>query len=365
MMNLSSKTLWWAFKRLALVAAISGLLVGGYLLWALSLHLEPGNRIYVATPGMTLHEFLEKLHEQGVLPDPYSLLLLAHLEGQTRALQSGEYRFHADITPAELLDQVVLGKTVEYPVTFEGGWTFKQVMHALDAAPQLTHTLKGLSDAQVMRQLGHPGVSPEGRFYPDTYYYSLGTSDITLLRHAYDRMQHLLDDDWARRAPELPLKSPEQALILASLIEKETADPSERALIAGVFINRLRLGMRLQTDPTVIYAMGTHYHGVIHINDLRLKSPYNTYLHRGLPPTPIALAGPAALKAALHPAYTKALYFVARGNGTHQFSDTLQEQDAAVIKYELHGHAPVYHRRGIHPGVIVRTGSGSARATHR
>ncbi len=365
MMSLSRKTLWRAFKGLALVAAIAGLLVGGYLSWALSLRLEPGNRIYVATPGMTLHEFLAKLHEQGVLPDPYSLLLLAHLEGQTRALQSGEYRFHADITPAELLDQVVSGQTVEYPVTFEEGWTFKQVMHALDSAPQLTHKLKGLSDAQIMKRLGHPGISPEGRFYPDTYYYSLGTSDITLLRHAYDRMQHLLDDDWARRAPELPLKNPEQALILASLIEKETADPSERALIAGVFINRLRLGMRLQTDPTVIYAMGTHYHGVIHISDLHLRSPYNTYLHRGLPPTPIALPGPAAIKAALHPAHTKALYFVARGNGTHQFSNTLQEQDAAVIKYELHGHAPMDPQVKTHPRIIINARSGSTRAAHQ
>ncbi|MHB1951165.1 MAG: endolytic transglycosylase MltG [Acidiferrobacteraceae bacterium] len=362
-MNWYGKAWSRLLKRLALGTVALLTVIGVYLVSALSMPLAPGNRAYVVRRGTTLHEFLAALHSQHVLPDPYSLLLVAHLEGRTRSLQSGEYRFRPGITPLELLDQVLSGKTVEYPVTIQEGWTFRQVMGALDSAPKLTHDLEGLSPAEVMKRLGHPGISPEGRFYPDTYYYSLGTSDVTLLKHAYDRMQALLAASWARRAPELPLKDPEQALTLASLIEKETADPAERALIAGVFINRLRLGMRLQTDPTVIYAMGPRYHGVIHLADLRIPSPYNTYLHRGLPPTPIALPGPAALEAALHPAVTKALYFVARGNGTHQFSETLREQDAAVIKYELHGHPvrpPVRQRKA----AAVRAGSGSMPA-HR
>ncbi|MHB1586873.1 MAG: endolytic transglycosylase MltG [Acidiferrobacteraceae bacterium] len=362
-MNWFSKALSRLLRRLALGAITTAVVVGIYLASVLSLHLTPGGRTYVVTPGMTLHEFLVTLHRQHVLPDPYSLLLVAHIEGRTRSLQSGEYRFRPGITPLGLLDQVLSGKTVEYPVTIEEGWTFKQVMERLDSAPKLTHDLAHLTPAQIMKRLGHPGVSPEGRFYPDTYYYSLGTSDVTLLEHAYDRMQNLLAADWAKRAPELPLKRPGQALTLASLIEKETADPNERARIAGVFINRLRLGMKLQTDPTVIYAMGARYHGVIHLRDLGIRSLYNTYLHRGLPPTPIALPGPAALEAALHPAVTKALFFVARGNGTHQFSDTLQQQDAAVIKYELHGR-PIHSAGRVRPRSAISVGPRSRPVRH-
>lgn len=356
-MNWFDKVLSRPLKRLVFAAVTIAAVVVVYLASVLSSHLTPGNRTYVVTPGMTLHEFLAMLHQQHVIPDPYSLLLVAHIEGRSRSLQSGEYQFRPGITPLGLLDQILSGKTVEYPVTIEEGWTFKQVMERLDSAPKLTHDLAGLTPAQIMKRLGHPGVSPEGRFYPDTYYYSLGTSDLTILEHAYDRMQNLLSSDWAKRAPELPLKRPEQALILASLIEKETADPNERARIAGVFINRLRLGMKLQTDPTVIYAMGARYHGVIHLRDLQIRSPYNTYLHHGLPPTPIALPGPADLEAALHPAATKALFFVARGNGTHQFSDTLREQDAAVIKYELHGRQ-IHRAVRARPRPAINAGSG-------
>ena len=327
-------------KRIAVLIVVLVLLGGGYLAWAWSLHLRPGNHIYVVRPGTTLHAFATNLRRDGTIPDTWSLLVLAHLEGKTRGLQAGEYQFHPGISLLGLLDQVVSGKTVEYPVTLVDGWTFEQVMRALDAAPKLQHTLAGLSTPQIMRRLGHVGVSPEGCFYPDTYYYTYGASDITLLRHASQRMQKFLARTWASRAPGLPLSDPYQALILASLVERETAAPAERPLIAGVFVNRLRMGMKLQTDPSVIFGMGARYHGVIHLSDLRRDTPYNTYRHYGLPPTPIALPSPASIIAALHPEATQALYFVARGNGTHQFSETLKEQDAAVIKYELHGRRP-------------------------
>lgn len=352
---MSSSRKGWrhATRRIGIVLIVAALVVAGYVAWVWSLRLQPGNRLYVVKPGMTLHQFLGRLHDDGLLPDPYSLLLLAHVEGKTRALQQGEYRFHPGITPIELLDQVISGRTVEYPITFIEGWTFRQVQATLNAAPKLTHTLAGLNAHQVMSRLGHPDVNPEGRFYPDTYYYAAGTPDVTLLTHAYNRMQQFLDTAWRQRAGGLPLKNETQALILASLIEKETAASGERALIAGVFINRLRIGMKLQTDPTVIYAMGTRYHGAIHLRDLRIRSPYNTYRYYGLPPTPIAIPSPASIEAALHPAQTPALYFVARGNGTHQFSETLREQDDAVIKYQLHGHRPA-PARGARADTAVR-----------
>ncbi|HET9122280.1 MAG TPA: endolytic transglycosylase MltG [Acidiferrobacteraceae bacterium] len=329
-------------RRLVVVMLIMLLGAGGYLAWAWSLHLQPGRRIYVVRPGTTLHAFASELHRQGAIPDTWSLLLLAHLEGQTRGLQAGEYEFHAGITLSGLLAQVVSGKTVQYPLTLVDGWTFRQVMQAVNAAPKLRHSLAGLTTAQIAARLGHPGANPEGCFYPDTYYYTNGTSDVSLLRHAYQRMRQFVLRAWPGRARGLPLRDPYQALILASLVERETAAPVERPLIAGVFVNRLRLGMKLQTDPAVIYGMGSRYHGAIHISDLRRDTPYNTYRHYGLPPTPIALPSPQSIMAALHPATTKALYFVSRGNGTHQFSETLKQQDEAVIKYELHGH----RRRG-------------------
>lgn len=332
-------------KRLWVALTVALLCGGGYLAWVWSLRLHPGSRTYVVLPGTTLHAFASRLYRDGVTPDVYSVLLLARLERRTRGLQAGEYRFHPDITVSELLDQVVSGRTVQYPVTLVDGWNFSQVMRALDAAPKLNHTLASLSPPMIMKRLGHTGVSPEGCFYPDTYYYTVGTSDAVLLRHAYTRMQQFLARAWAARSPNLPLRTPYDALILASLIERETAAVAERPLIAGVFINRLRLGMRLQTDPSVIYGMGRRYRGVIHRADLRRDTPYNTYRHAGLPPTPIALPSPAAITAALHPATTRALYFVARGNGTHQFSETLREQDRAVIKYELHGRAPGPRKR--------------------
>ncbi|MDX1803841.1 MAG: endolytic transglycosylase MltG [Alcanivorax sp.] len=215
------------------------------------------------------------------------------------------------------------------------GWTFDEWRKQLDAMDTLKHALKGLSDDAVMARLGHKGQHPEGWFAPDTYFYTRGTSDLTLLERAMARQQDILNQAWAERDQNLPYSGPYQALIMASIVEKETGVPSERAEIAGVFVNRLRKGMRLQTDPTVIYGMGDRYHGNIRRSDLHTPTPYNTYVIPGLPPTPIAMPGREAIMAAVHPADTEALYFVARGDGSHYFSKTLAEHRKAVRDFQL------------------------------
>ena len=236
-----------------------------------------------------------------------------------------------------LLDQVVAGRVIEYPVVLLEGWTFRQFLALLAQAPKLTHSISGLTVPAIMERLGHPGEHPEGRFFPDTYYYSAGQTDIMILANAYDKMHKLLQREWEGRENNLPLKNAYEALILASIVEKETGRDDERRLIAGVFINRLRHGMRLQTDPTVIYGMGQTFDGNLRLKDLRRDNPYNTYTRKGLPPTPIAMPGKDALQAVLHPMVTGALFFVARGDGSHEFSSTLEEHNAAVLKYQLKG----------------------------
>ncbi len=327
--------------KYVLFAAVALLLsVAAYLLWFGITPLSPPMKTYVVQPGTSLHAFSRELYDEHVLPDPHTLVIIAYLRGESRSLKAGQYRFHRGITALDILEQVMTGKVAQYPFTIVDGWTFAQVMQALNAAPHLLHTLRELTPVQIMASLGHPSVSPEGQFFPDTYDYTSGMSDRMILQRAYRRMQRVLQREWATRDPSVPLKTPDQALILASIIEKEASLPSERRIIAGVFVNRLRLGMKLQTDPTVIYGMGSSYHGKITTADLRRWTPYNTYVISGLPPTPIAMPSEEALHAALNPAATKALYFVARGDGTHEFSDTLQGQDRAVIKYQLHGRLP-------------------------
>ena len=310
---------------------------GVYLGWAWNRPLPATMNTYVVKPGTSMHAFAHELSGKGALPDRYSLVVLAYLRGQARHLKAGEYRFAAGSTPRELLDQVVAGRVVEYPLALIEGWTFKQVREALREAPKLTHTLDGLSEDEIMEQLGHPGLHPEGQFYPDTYYYSAGITDIALLHRAFERMQNRLQREWLTRDPELPLRTPYEALILASIVEKETGRADERQMIAGVFINRLRKGMRLQSDPTVIYGLGSSFDGNLRLRDLQHDTPYSTYTRRGLPPTPIAMPGGEALAAVMHPLQTKALYFVARGDGSHHFSESLQEHNNAVIKYQLGG----------------------------
>jgi UPF0755 protein len=309
----------------------------GYLFWAWNHALEPGTEIYEVKPGMPLRGFARELSARSVLPESHSFIWLAHLTGRDRGLKSGEYRFRDGMTARELLDQIVAGRVIEYPVVLLEGWTFQQFLAAIREAPKLTQTLVGMSPSTVMERLSRPGEHPEGRFFPDTYYYSAGQTDIMILANAYDKMQQLLQREWEGRENNLPLKNAYEALILASIVEKETGRADERRLIAGVFINRLRHGMRLQTDPTVIYGMGKSFDGNLRLKDLRRDTPYNTYTRRGLPPTPVAMPGKEALQAALHPMVTGALFFVARGDGSHEFSSTLAEHNQAVLKYQLKG----------------------------
>lgn len=325
-----------------LIRLVASLLVlclvgAGYLFWAWNHPLNPGTEIYNVKPGTSLRAFARELSARGVLPESHSFVWLAHLTGHDRALKSGEYRFRDGMTVSELLDQVVVGRVIEYPVVLVEGWTFEQFLSALAEAPKLAHELSGPSVSAIMERLGHRGEHPEGRFFPDTYFYSAGQSDFMILANAYDKMQQLLQREWEGRENNLPLKNAYEALILASIVEKETGRDDERRLIAGVFINRLRHGMRLQTDPTVIYGMGKTFDGNLRLRDLRRDSPYNTYTRKGLPPTPVAMPGKSSLQAALHPMVTGAVFFVARGDGSHEFTSTLEEHNKAVLKYQLKG----------------------------
>ena len=321
------------FKLLLFAGAVAG----AYLYWAWNRPLQPGSDIYVVKPGMTLRAFARELSNRDVLSESHSFVLLAHFTGHNRDLKSGEYRFRNGISARELLEQVIAGRVIEYPVVLVEGWTFRQFLQVLEAAPKLAHTLSGLPTAAIMERLGHGGEHPEGRFFPDTYYYSAGQTDLMILANAYDRMARTLEQGWNARDGNLPFRDPYEALILASIVEKETGRADERRLVAGVFVNRLRQKMRLQSDPTVIYGMGDKFGGNIRLNDLRRPTPYNTYTRAGLPPTPVAMPGKDSLEAVLHPADTRDLYFVSRGDGGHVFSETLEEHNAAVIKYQMNG----------------------------
>jgi UPF0755 protein len=260
---------------------------------------------------------------------------LARERGIAGRLHAGEYALTPGLTPAQLLEKMAAGEVIQHQFTIVEGWTFRQLRQALAQDDALAQTLAALDDAELMRRLGEPGALPEGRFLPETYSYVKGMSDFDVLRRAHDAMRKLLDELWSGHPADFPLDSPYQLLTLASIVEKETAQPAERARIAAVFLRRLRLGMRLQTDPAVIYGLGARYDGRIHRRDLDADTPYNTYTRAGLPPTPIALPGKAALEAVMHPADTDALYFVARGDGTHEFSATLEAHNRAVARYQL------------------------------
>lgn len=292
--------------------------------------------VYDVAPGTSLHELARDLTARGIVSHPLFLVWMGREAGYAAKIQAGEYQLTPKMRPTDLLKMLVDGRVIEHSLTLVEGWTFRQVMAVVNADPDLTHTLRGLSGRQVMARLGYPGESPEGRFYPDTYHFPRGTTDVAFLQRAYRMMSKRLTAQWRRRAPGLPLKTPYQALILASIVEKETAAPEELPRIAGVFIRRLDIGMRLQSDPTVIYGLGASYHGKLHAADLRKDTPYNTYTRNGLPPTPIGLPNTACIHAVLHPAGGKNLYFVAKGDGHHHFSRTLAQHDAAVRRYQLH-----------------------------
>ena len=286
-------------------------------------------------PGEPLRAILVHLQQQGALRHARLVEWYLRTHGQRPRVQAGTYEVAPHSSARAVLEQFVAGRVVLEQLTVVEGWNFAQLRHALDAHPALLHALRGLPDQQLMRALGHDGQSAEGQFFPDTYRFAAGTSDRKILELAYDRMQLELEQSWNARAPQLPLSNSAQALILASIVEKETGREDERAKVAAVFVNRLHQGMRLQSDPTVIYGLGARYDGDIHTRDLETDTPYNTYTRAGLPPTPIALPGAASLQATLHPADIDALYFVATGDGdgTHQFSATLAQHDVAVRAY--------------------------------
>ena len=284
-----------------------------------------------ATPGGVLN----RLQADGVLSNAFWLRLYWRFNLREQALHSGEYRVMPGNTALDLLSLWRRGEVVQYSLTLVEGWNFRQLRSALQRETRLDQQLAELSDAQLMERLGLPGLNPEGRFFPDTYRFVRGMSDLDLLKQAHARLEQVLAEEWAARAEGLPYKEPYEALIMASMIEKETGVPEERGEIAGVFIRRLRIGMRLQTDPTVIYGMGERYNGRITRADLREPTPYNTYTIDGMPPTPIALVGREAIHAALNPAEGSSLYFVARGDGSHVFSNTLEQHNRAVREYQL------------------------------
>lgn len=285
-------------------------------------------------PGDSPREVAALVAHSGVAVKPQLLYWWFRLSGQARQIRAGSYELQGDVSPRSLLQKIVQGDEASRSVTLVEGWNFRQVRDALKRAENLRPDAADLSDDQLMQQLGRPGVAPEGRFFPDTYTYSKGASDLALLQRALRAMDARLATAWAQRNPRVPLQDPDQALILASIIEKETGRTSDQPQISAVFNNRLLIGMRLQTDPSVIYGLGATFDGNLRKADLLADTPFNTYTRNGLPPTPIAMPGRQALHAAVHPAPIKALYFVARGDGSSVFSDTLDAHNRAVNQFQ-------------------------------
>ncbi|MDP3702183.1 MAG: endolytic transglycosylase MltG [Hylemonella sp.] len=286
-------------------------------------------------PGAGARTVVRALADGGVQVQPQVLYWWIRLSGESRQLKAGSYEISGSPTPRTLVNKLVRGEVAQRNVTLVEGLTFSQWRELLAKADRLKPETRDLSDATIMEKLGRPGVHPEGRFFPTTYTYAKGSSDLALLRRAMLEMDQRLAAAWAQRAPDIPLKNPDEALILASIVEKETGRPSDRGEISGVFNNRLRIGMLLQTDPTVIYGLGAKFDGNLRKRDLQTDTPWNTYTRSGLPPTPIAMPGQDALLAAVQPAQTRALYFVSRGDGTSEFSATLDAHNRAVRKYQL------------------------------
>ena len=313
----------------------------GFVAWAGWTLLRPVDSValpyeFTVRPGQSLSSVSRDLQPQG-LEQPWLMTAYGRLSGEAARIKPGIYRVEQPSSPYTLLARMAQGDSLRTKLTLIEGWNLQQVRAAIAQERYLVHDSAALSDAELARRLsGKPAVSPlEGLLFPDTYLVDAGTSDLEVIRLAAEAMQNRLAAAWEKRAPNLPYRTPYEALIMASIIEKETGDGAERARIAAVFINRLRIGMPLQTDPTVIYGLGKRYDGNLRRADLRADTPYNTYTRRGLPPTPIAMPGMAAIEAALHPAEDKALYFVGRGDGTHQFSATLAEHNRAVVQYQI------------------------------
>ena len=326
--------------RLLVGGLLLVVLVLGYAFWQQRMALQQPlkldeARLLDVPAGSTPVGLINRLERDGLLDGGLWLRLHWRLNRAGQTLHGGEYRLEPGMTVNQLFEAWVSGKVVQYSLTLVEGWNIRQLRAALGAEDKLEQTLAGVDDAELMRRVGEPGMHPEGRFFPDTYRYVRGMRDIDLLIQANRRLRQVLAEEWAARATGLPYKTEYEALIMASIIEKETGVPAERGQIAGVFVRRLEKRMRLQTDPTVIYGMGERYAGKIRRSDLREATPYNTYTISGLPPTPIAMVGREAIHAALQPEPGKTLYFVARGDGSHVFSATLEEHLRAVRQYQL------------------------------
>ena len=319
-------------KLILLLAALMG---GGAAWWLnQSLPLSADAVDLSVEPGTSVRGVAQAVNNAGVEVNPALLYWWFRLSGEARQIKAGSYELERGVSPLSLLKKLVRGEESLRAVTLVEGWNFRQVRTALSKAEHLKPETRGLEADLIMNMLGKPGQHPEGRFFPDTYTYAKGSSDLAVLKRAMRAMDKKLDAVWSQRPPGTPLKTPDQLLILASIVEKETGRASDRPMIAGVFTNRLRIGMMLQTDPTVIYGLGDAFDGNLRRRHLQADTPWNTYTRNGLPPTPIAMPGKSALLAAVQPAETKALYFVARGDGSSQFSTSLEEHNRAVNKYQ-------------------------------
>ncbi len=327
------------FLTIFLLGASVALGAGAWALWWVNQPLKlPAPSVDLSVElGTTPRGIAQAVADTGVEVQPQLLYWWFRFSGQDRQIRAGSYELERGLTPRTLLAVLVRGEEATRSVVLVEGWNFRQVRSALAKSEQLKADTMGLTDDALMAKLGKPGVHPEGRFFPDTYTYSKGSTDVALLQRAMRAMDKKLEAAWAARATDVPLKSADEALILASIIEKETGKANDRAEIAAVFANRLRVGMPLQTDPTVIYGLGTGFAGNLRKRDLQADTPWNTYLRTGLPPTPIAMPGKAALLAAVQPARSRSLYFVSRGDGTSQFSSSLDEHNRAVNKYQRGG----------------------------
>lgn len=326
---------WLAGALLVCVLAVAGWGYHAYEAYRGTALLADGAtmRISVET-GTGIRQLARQLNGKGLIDHPRVFSWLARFDGKAGQLRAGVYEVRAGMTARDLLGAIARGESVQEQIRFIEGWTFRQIRAALDAHPGVRHDTKDLPESALLERVGAIEKRAEGLFFPDSYHFAPGTSDIVLLRQAYARMRKQLEAAWAKRTSASMVESPYDALILASVIEKETGRPEDRPMIGAVFANRLRIGMRLQSDPTVIYGMGTRFDGNLRRVDLEADSPYNTYTRAGLPPTPIAAPGAAALNAALAPAESRALYFVARGDGTSEFSTNLDDHNRAVARYQ-------------------------------
>lgn len=322
-------------RKLLICGLFIVLASGGWLYYYATtpVYFVPAVQSVLIEPGQTAGQVINTLAQRKLLTQPFWFVQLVRMMGKGSKIKAGSYEFHSPLTPWQLLQKITDGDVESSVATIIEGWRWQDIRRVLNQDPNLRHETANMSDAEIVTALGISENHLEGAFFPDTYHYTKGSSDLDLLKRAYQLMQRHLDQAWQARTPDVPLTSPYELLVMASLVEKETGKASDRELIAGVFANRLRIGMRLQTDPSVIYGMGENYKGAVRKVDLLKDTPYNTYTRAGLPPSPIAMPGRAALFAAAQPAKTRALYFVAKGDGSSHFSETLLEHNRAVNTY--------------------------------